>query len=146
MMIEYNLRKGDALVVQGVGVGILTRQTKAYWYYFFSGKECRVSKQRLWTLIDLEPYVSVTYGTTMKRRRKYKKGRALDLHGVKHDDVREVVCKFLNFIELPCTIVTGNSEKMKNAVFSIAESYGFSCREESAQNPGALIITEDSGV
>ena len=40
----------------------------------------------------------------------------LDLHGVRHHQVDEVTRSFLNFIELPCQIVTGNSPRMKEIV------------------------------
>ena len=43
----------------------------------------------------------------------------LDLHGVKHHQVDEITRIFLNFIDLPCQIITGNSEQMKTIVKNV---------------------------
>ncbi len=66
----------------------------------------------------------------------------LDLHGTKHDKADDKVRKFLNFAELPCEIVTGNSPKMKMIVKSVVEEYGWYHREKDNYNYGALIISE----
>ena len=143
-MIEYNLRIGDAIAVSDVGVGVLTKKTKRYWYYFFQGKICRISKDKLWRHIDMENVI-VKFGSTMKRRRKKKKGRVLDLHGEKHIDVEERVSRFLNFVELPCKIITGDSETMKNIVRKVLSKYGYIAHDDLT-SVGSLIITESFGV
>jgi|APSaa5957512535_1039671.scaffolds.fasta_scaffold664536_2 hypothetical protein len=66
----------------------------------------------------------------------------LDLHGVRHHRVDEVVRSFLNFVHLPCEIITGNSQVMKNIVIGITREYGWSCYERDSYNFGALIIRE----
>jgi len=66
----------------------------------------------------------------------------LDLHEMKHQDVENVVCTFLNWTEPPCRIITGNSKKMKDIAKEVIERYGFSCHNESTLNHGSLIITE----
>ena len=66
----------------------------------------------------------------------------LDLHGVKHSQVDEVTRSFLNFIELPCQIVTGNSVKMKDIVCAVVEEYEWFCYEKDSYNYGTLIIVE----
>ena len=66
----------------------------------------------------------------------------LDLHGVKHSQVDEVTRSFLNFIELPCQIVTGNSSKMKDIVCAVVEEYEWFCYEKDSYNYGTLIIVE----
>jgi len=66
----------------------------------------------------------------------------LDLHGVRHSQVDEVTRSFLNFIELPCQIITGNSEKMKNIVCSVVEEYEWFYYEKDSYNYGTLIIVE----
>ena len=140
-MITHNLKIGDALTVKNIGIGVLTKQTKKYWYYFFEGQICRVSKEKLWKHIDLSD-VGISYGTTMKNRRKQKRSRILDLHGAKHEMVEEKVKSFLNFVELPCRIVTGNSTKMKEIVKEIVAKYGWFSHEESIENPGTLVVME----
>ena len=77
----------------------------------------------------------------MKKKKKQTKIRTLDLHGVKHHKVEEQVRKFLNFVELPCTIVTGHSTKMKKIVLSVVSEYDWDCKEK-IDNPGALIVLE----
>ena len=66
----------------------------------------------------------------------------LDLHGVRHSQVDEVTRSFLNFIELPCQIITGNSEKMKSIVCSVVEEYEWFYYEKDSYNYGTLIIVE----
>ena len=141
--IEYVLRPGDAVVVPDMGMGVLTKSTRRYWYYYFQETACKVRKEKLWTNID-RGKIQIAYGSTLKRRRKKRKDRALDLHGYKHHEVEEVTRKFLNFVELPCRIVTGNSSKMKARVRSVVYEYGWKCREESDLNPGTLIVMEDN--
>ena len=141
--LEYTLRPGDAVVVPGMGMGVLTKRTKKYWYYYFLESACKVKKEKLWTNID-RGKIKIAYGSTLKRRRKKRKDRTLDLHGYQHHEVEEVVRKFLNFVELPCKIITGNSLKMKARVKSIVYEYGWKCKEESDLNHGTLMIFEDN--
>ena len=68
--------------------------------------------------------------------------QSLDLHGTKHSKADEKTRMFLNFVELPCEIITGNSPYMKNIVKSIVKQYGWICYEKDSYNYGTLIITE----
>lgn len=54
----------------------------------------------------------------------------------------EIARKFLNFAELPCQIITGNSEQMKNIIKNIVQEYEWFCYEKDSYNYGTLIITE----
>ena len=141
-MLEFNLRTGDALVVEPEGIGILTRQTQNYWYYFYRGCECKVSKKKLWNHIDNNT-VKIKYGTNMKRRRPHRKNRTLDLHGIRHEKVDEKVRIFLNFVELPCTIITGKSEEMSSIVHRIVDEYGWRAIIMDTGNSGAMTIFEN---
>lgn len=67
---------------------------------------------------------------------------SLDLHGVEHAKVDEKVRTFLNYADLPCKVVTGNSSRMKSIVQRLVIEYGWECREESAYNPGTFIVVE----
>ena len=40
----------------------------------------------------------------------------LDLHGIRHDDVERLVENFVLLNEPPLTIITGNSDKMRDIV------------------------------
>ena len=66
----------------------------------------------------------------------------LDLHRIKHADVEERVCKFLNWTEPPCRIITGKSSEMRTIVEKIVDRYGYACYTESALNYGSLLIVE----
>lgn len=68
--------------------------------------------------------------------------QSLDLHGTRHEKAEEKARRFLNFVELPCQVITGNSSKMKAIVYSIVKEYGWSCHEKDCYNYGTLIITE----
>lgn len=49
----------------------------------------------------------------------------LDLHGVKHADVKVMVEDFVLTKTPPIRIVTGNSPKMKKLVTKILEEHGY---------------------
>ena len=68
--------------------------------------------------------------------------KTLDLHGIKHREADEKVRRFLNFTELPCQIITGNSPVMKDIVRRIVKEYDWFCRERDSYNYGTLIILE----
>tara|TARA_Y100001937_G_scaffold67254_1_gene91977 strand:+ start:2685 stop:3110 length:426 start_codon:yes stop_codon:yes gene_type:complete len=138
----YKLKKGD-LLVAGENAGVVTKVTKGYVYYFFRERVCRTSKAHVWNSIDSKklPDVDVRYANT-KRRRKKRTDRMLDLHGTQHDKVDEKVREFLNFVELPCKIVTGKSDKMRKIVEKIVEEYGWRLTD-TANNFGALEISEE---
>ena len=68
--------------------------------------------------------------------------KKLDLHGTKHIVVDEKVRGFLNFVDLPCQIITGNSPNMKNVVRKIVKEYEWFCYEKDSYNCGTLIIVE----
>ncbi len=66
----------------------------------------------------------------------------LDLHGIKHHKVDEITRGFLNFIDLPCQIITGNSEQMKTIVKNVVREYEWFCHEKDSYNHGTLVIIE----
>ena len=140
-MIHQNLKKGD-LIVDSLGrVAILIKQTKKYWYYYLNESHCRTSKAKLWYKIDRE-HVRVKHGSTLKKRKKQKNNRVLDLHGVTHSEAEDVVRKYLNWVSLPTRIVTGDSFLMKELVYSVVKEYGWHA-ENDVSNYGELIILED---
>lgn len=136
----HKIRKGD-LIIAGENNGLVVKVTPKYIYYIMEGHEGRLKKENLWNAVDTNPKVFVSYGSK-QRRRKQRRMRTLDLHGTKHQDAEEEIKKFLNFIELPCKIITGGSDKMRDIATTIVGEYGWSCHQESAQNTGALIVVE----
>lgn len=139
-MNGYTLRKGD-LLAASQGVGLITKTTKNYIYYIFKGSVCRSKKKTIWEYHDIKNRVDIKYGS-MSRRKKQRKMRTLDLHGVKHQDVDEKVRNFLNFVELPCDIITGKSPEMKKIVEDIVIEYEWSFHEKDSWNTGTLVVTE----
>ena len=69
--------------------------------------------------------------------------QTLDLHGVTHHQADERVRSFLNFVRLPCQIVTGNSDVMKSIAKKVVIEYQWFCYEKDSYNYGTLIVTEN---
>ena len=139
-MHEYKIRIGDLIIAQGV-TGLVTKTTRKYIYYIHAGREGRTLKETLWKHLDKTSNVDLSY-SGMSRRRKQKKGRMLNLHGTKHCEVDEKVRAFLNFVELPCEIITGKSSEMKKIVEDIVREYDWTCQEQDSYNTGTLVVTE----
>ena len=141
MTIELNLRPGDGIIGRNK-FALLYRQTKKYWFYYMEGKSCRIGKASLWRAIDtISSDLSVHAGSSLKYRRKQRKMRTLDLHGVRHGSADDKIRQFLNFVELPCEIITGDSSKMKRIVEIIVKEYEWSCHEKMCAL-GILVVTE----
>jgi hypothetical protein len=68
--------------------------------------------------------------------------KTLDLHGVKHCNVTNIVENFILTKNLPVEIITGNSFMMHKLVVEVLKKRGFSYRYKSDFNLGALIVTE----
>jgi hypothetical protein len=72
--------------------------------------------------------------------------KSIDLHGVKHEDVRrkldifywEVMQKNITQVE----VITGVSKSMKDIVYEISGEYGFSVIE-NPKNWGSLFVNMD---
>ncbi len=64
----------------------------------------------------------------------------LDLHGVKHEDVEDVVEEFICMNEGTVKIITGYSRQMKIHVNKVLKKYDMKSHPESLVNEGALII------
>ena len=67
----------------------------------------------------------------------------LDLHGIYHVEVPELVNKFLekNLENLPVLIITGNSNRMQKIVKDIVESHKLEMRIKSHYNLGSFIVS-----
>ena len=51
--------------------------------------------------------------------------KQLDLHGVRHQDVKRLVENFVLLNELPLRIITGNSSKMLGLVSEVLNKHEF---------------------
>lgn len=67
--------------------------------------------------------------------------KELDLHGLKHYDVKDVVENFVLMNEAPFRIITGKSEKMKELVESILKEHKFQFYTP-AHNSGEIIVID----
>ena len=66
--------------------------------------------------------------------------KELDLHGLPHDRVKDIVSGWVNQNPPPCKIITGNSGAMERLVRETLEK-NYRCEYESYRNLGALIVT-----
>jgi len=66
----------------------------------------------------------------------------LDLHGIKHSEVRDKVENFvlLNSTKLPVRLITGRSERMRNLAENILQKHKFEYYIPM-HNPGEIIVT-----
>ena len=69
--------------------------------------------------------------------------KSLDLHGVKHRDVEELVDSFIAryFDILPVEIITGNSADMQKMVTKIVKSYKLKMEATNYVNLGSYVIS-----
>ncbi|MHA1948271.1 MAG: hypothetical protein ACW99G_02750 [Candidatus Thorarchaeota archaeon] len=66
----------------------------------------------------------------------------LDLHGIKHENVNNLVEDFILRVDIPCRIITGNSPTMKRIVTEVLEKYNLTSVPETDYNLGSLIVSE----
>ena len=68
--------------------------------------------------------------------------KKIDLHGIKHRNVTNMVDTFIrqNNNNLPVEIITGNSLDMQNIIKRIIKSYGLRMEPKSHVNLGSYII------
>lgn len=67
--------------------------------------------------------------------------KELDLHGVSHYDVRDVVENFILMNDAPFRIITGYSERMRNLTQNILDKYK-SKYHTPAYNAGEIIVID----
>ena len=67
--------------------------------------------------------------------------KQLDLHGVSHIEVRDIVENFvlLHSTELPVRIITGDSNRMRNLTTNILNKHKFTY-DIPAHNAGEIIV------
>jgi len=67
--------------------------------------------------------------------------KELDLHGVSHYDVRDVVENFILMNDAPFRIITGYSERMRNLTQNILDKHKHQ-HYIPAHNPGEIIVID----
>ena len=71
--------------------------------------------------------------------------KTLDLHGVRHGEVNDLVDSFIGkyFHMLSIEIITGNSVDMQKIVKNIIKSYKLKMEPENHMNLGSCIISHE---
>tara|TARA_B100000131_G_scaffold268081_1_gene266679 strand:- start:6879 stop:7091 length:213 start_codon:yes stop_codon:yes gene_type:complete len=67
--------------------------------------------------------------------------KILDLHGVKHADVEDLIVKACASSDVPFIVITGKSNAMKKLVGAAARLMNLDARD-AIDNPGRIIIDE----
>ena len=65
--------------------------------------------------------------------------KELDLHGISHYDVKDVVENFILMNDTPFRIITGYSEKMRNLTKNMLDKHKFKYYTP-AYNPGEIVV------
>jgi len=80
----------------------------------------------------------------MPKRFKYKYSSTppLDLHGLKHTEVYQLVENYvlINQLNCPLKIITGNSDKMKSIVTDVLKTHGFKYSAGDYYNRGYIDV------
>ncbi len=122
-MIEkrYNVKPGD-MILTDIGSGFLVRETRAYWFYLFKTRMNRIKKAHLWQMIDCGN-INIKYAEGKKYRRIQKRFRTLDLRNTPLSDIELRFDEFIDFVNLPCSVVFGRDSlsKVKLVVEKIDE-------------------------
>ena len=90
---KISLKPGDAIVT-AMGVGILSKKTRTYWYYIFKNRVARIRKSQLWEMVDIGS-VEIKYGSNNKYRRLKTTNRSLNLSGLTNKKSVKFLNKFL---------------------------------------------------
>ena len=79
---------------------------------------------------------------TKRFKQKGPKLLKLDLHGIKHDSVSDLVEDFIlkNQENFPLKIITGNSDKMKKIVINILKTHDFKYSDGDYYNRGYINV------
>lgn len=67
--------------------------------------------------------------------------KTIDLHGVKHEDVTNIIIEACSKYDVPFIVITGKSSQMKRIVSFAAAKFNFLVRD-AIDNPGRVIIDE----
>jgi len=68
--------------------------------------------------------------------------KTIDLHGIRHEDVTDIIIAACSKHETPFVVITGQSSQMKRVVSFAAAKFGFTVRD-AINNPGRVVVDED---
>jgi len=67
--------------------------------------------------------------------------QTVDLHGVRHEDVTDIIIGACSKYEAPFIVITGKSAQMKRIVSFAAAKSGLAIRD-AINNPGRVVLYE----
>ena len=111
MLKRYNVKPGD-MIVTDIGSGIITKETRAYWFYLFKNRINRIKKTHFWQMVDCGT-ARIEYAENKKYRREQRKYRTLDVRGVDESDLLICLDDFLNFVSMPSSVVFSKNDFIK---------------------------------
>ena len=65
----------------------------------------------------------------------------IDLHGIRHKDVSDIITRHCVNGDVPFVVITGKSPQMKRIVSAIAREFGMTVRD-TINNPGRVIVND----
>ena len=68
--------------------------------------------------------------------------KTVDLHGVRHKDASDILCRCCSEYDIPFVVITGKSLQMKRIVAAVVEQFGLRARD-SLGNLGRVVVDED---
>ena len=100
------------MILTDIGTGLLTKETRAYWFYLFKNRISRIKKSHFWQMIDCGT-IEIKYAENKKYRRIQKRYRTLDTRNIMIDNLEEDLDDFIHFVTLPCSVVFGPNSEYK---------------------------------
>lgn len=66
----------------------------------------------------------------------------IDLHGIKHEDVSDIIIDACSKNETPFMVITGRSSRMKRIVSFAVAKFSLTIRD-AVDNPGRVVVDEN---
>ena len=128
----HNVKTGDMFTVQGVGSAILTKETRAYWFYLFKDRLNKIKKTHFWQGVDCDQ-INISYANNKKYRRIQKRYRSLDVRQIPEYKIENEIEIFLDFISFPGFVIVGrNSDNKYQIIREVMEKRNLSFYEDVA--------------
>ncbi len=67
--------------------------------------------------------------------------KTIDLHGIKHEHVADIIIDACAKYDIPFVVITGRSEQMKRIVSFAAAKFKLAIRD-TVDNPGRVVVYE----
>ena len=65
--------------------------------------------------------------------------KEIDLHGVRHREVSDLITRSCIEEDVPFVVITGKSDQMKRIVSAVVKTFGLSARD-AIDNPGRIVV------